>query len=235
MPLAETPPKSAFLETIRIQHAGPLRDFTLSFRDPVTVVAGPNSSSKTTILLAASSAYNPNHINQPGLFDPLLPRQKDPASEHQPSLEFTYSLDREFENHTVILWESMTKTDQDAPPCSTYLKTLGHLSSVTDITHHAPQWAAALDAPTVPVLHQGTFQTANQLEELCLHLLAQPSALGPEREGLVVRTSLPFQAQDFASSVCKVVRPGHVQPDQEHWSKHWQPCELTRPEPDILK
>ena len=95
------------------------------------------------------------------------------------------------------------------------------------------QWAAALDAPTVPVLHQGTFQTTGQLEELCLHFLAQPSTLGPEREGLVIRISEHFRTEDFASSICKIVRPNHVQPDQEHWSKHWEPCQLTRPKPDI--
>ena len=142
---APATPQSAFLETLRIKNAGPLQDFTLEFRDPVTVIAGPNGSGKTTILLAASSAYNPTHINQAGLFDPLLPGQQNPSSEHQPSLEFTYSLDGESKNHTVTLRESMTQTEPESRPmCPTYIKTLGHLSSIPDPTYHDPEQAASI-------------------------------------------------------------------------------------------
>ena len=83
--------------------------------------------------------------------------------------------------------------------------------------------------PTAPVLHKGTFHTPAALRDLCLELAAQPSALGPQREGIVVRTAEGFPQDDFQHPVFKVVRADHVQPDQEHWSRRWQPCRILPP------
>ena len=142
---APAAPQSAFLETLRIKNAGPIHDFTLHFQDPVTVIAGPNGSGKTTILLAASSAYNPTHINQAGHFDPLLPRRQDPAKEDQPALEFTYSLNGQTNARKVTLQESMTGTGpEERPIFPTYVKTLGHLSSVPEPVYHDPEQAASI-------------------------------------------------------------------------------------------
>ena len=82
---------------------------------------------------------------------------------------------------------------------------------------------------TVPVLHKGTFQNEAELRGLCLELVARQSALGPVREGVVIRRAQAFPAQEFHLNVCKAVRPNHVPPDQEHWSRHWRPCGLLQP------
>ena len=131
------------LERLRIRNAGPIDDLTLEFREGVTVIAGPNASGKTTILLAASSAYNPTHINQAGLFDPLLPHRSSVTDENQTELEFKYRLDGKPAARTIRMRASMTHTElNERPMRSTYVKTLGHLSSVPDAAHHDPRAAA---------------------------------------------------------------------------------------------
>ena len=91
-------------------------------------------------------------------------------------------------------------------------------------------WALYMGIPTVPVLHEDVvFHKREDLEQVCLDLMAEPSALGPEREGLVVRVSKEFEDQHFSSSVCKGVRPNHVQADEEHWSRHWEACPIVPP------
>ena len=87
-------------------------------------------------------------------------------------------------------------------------------------------WAHIYRIPTVPVLHRGVFHSAQRLRDLCLELVRQPSALGPRREGVVIRTAQGFDPQSFPNAVCKVVRADHVQPDEEHWSRHWTPCRI---------
>ena len=134
-----TPPLPNFLEHLRIRNAGPFDDFEIPFHAPVTPIAGPNASGKTTILLAASSAYNPNHSHAPGLFDPLLPHKsrhyhpQDPTP--RPSLHFTYRLNNNPYALALDLRYSMTlatPSDPDGcrPDLPTYIKTLSHLSSI---------------------------------------------------------------------------------------------------------
>jgi hypothetical protein len=70
--------------------------------------------------------------------------------------------------------------------------------------------------PTVPVLFRGTVGSERELEALVGDLAAAPSALGGQREGVVVRLAGEFTDADFARSLAKWVRKGHVQTD-EHW------------------
>ena len=54
----------------------------------------------------------------------------------------------------------------------------------------------------------------------------QPSSLGGEREGIVLRLEAVFPGSEFAKNVCKSVRRGHVQ-DDEHWTRNWRPCAIA--------
>ena len=132
----QTPPMPDFLEHLRIINAGPFSDFRLEFKDPVTTIAGPNGSGKTTILLAASSAHNPNHHAQAGLFDPLLPHRPSNNKDTAPRLEFTYAQRGRSRALAIVLWTSMSKATpgdpKSRPMNPTYLSTLGHLSSIRD-------------------------------------------------------------------------------------------------------
>jgi hypothetical protein len=89
-------------------------------------------------------------------------------------------------------------------------------------------YATKRDIPVVPVLFDGVFRSDDQLRGFVDEAHAEPSALGGEREGVVIRLARSFPASEFSRSVCKSVRAGHVQTDR-HWTRNWRPCRTTRP------
>lgn len=76
--------------------------------------------------------------------------------------------------------------------------------------------AADLGLPTVPVLFRGTVGSEEELLELTSKLAKGSSALGGQREGIVVRVAEAFAEQAFSRKVAKWVRKDHVQTD-DHW------------------
>ena len=99
----------------------------------------------------------------------------------------------------------------------------GSFGSFTEMAEYARGHAI----PVVPVLFEGTFGSIRQVRDFVRQAHAEPSALGGEREGVVLRLAAGFPSPDFKHSVCKSVREGHVQSD-EHWSKRWRPCRIAR-------
>ncbi len=81
--------------------------------------------------------------------------------------------------------------------------------------------------PVVPVLFDGVFHSENELRSFVDEAHGEPSALGGEREGVVIRLARSFPASEFSRSIFKSVRAGHVQTD-EHWTRNWRPCRTTR-------
>lgn len=79
----------------------------------------------------------------------------------------------------------------------------------------------------VPLLWRGRIRSVEDLSDLIAHEMAQPSALGGEREGVVVRLAHAFHVDDFQSSVAKSVRANHVQTD-EHWTRNWKTCRILK-------
>ena len=82
------------------------------------------------------------------------------------------------------------------------------------------EYSYLLDLPTVPVLFRGKVETEKELKDLTEDLVSQPSALGGNREGIVVRNAGEFSNEDFGSNVMKWVRKGHVTTG-EHWTRNW--------------
>ncbi|MDE0447604.1 MAG: RNA ligase family protein [Spirochaetaceae bacterium] len=93
--------------------------------------------------------------------------------------------------------------------------------------HEMTEYATTRAIPVVPVLFEGTFDSVRQVRDFVSQAHAQPSALGGEREGVVLHIAAGFPAADFQGNVCKSVRVGHVQSD-EHWSKRWRACRIAR-------
>ena len=81
------------------------------------------------------------------------------------------------------------------------------------------------DIPIVPVLFKGRFQSVAEIRAFMMRAHEEPSSLGGEREGAVMRLARGFPAAEFQDSVCKSVRLGHVQTD-EHWTRNWRPCRI---------
>lgn len=86
-------------------------------------------------------------------------------------------------------------------------------------------YAAQRGIPIVPVLFKGRFQSVAEITAFITQAHDEPSALGGEREGVVMRLARGFPAAEFQDSVCKSVRPGHVQTD-EHWTRNWKSCRI---------
>ena len=81
--------------------------------------------------------------------------------------------------------------------------------------------------PVVPVLFKGCFRSVRELRDFVAHAQGEPSVLGGEREGVVLRMAGRFRTAQFSDNVCKSVRSGHVQTD-EHWTRKWRPCGIVR-------
>ena len=88
-------------------------------------------------------------------------------------------------------------------------------------------YAKHLAIPVVPVLFRGVFRSVTAVRGFVEHAHHEPSVLGGEREGVVLRLARRFPAQQFQDNVCKSVRVGHVQTD-EHWTEKWKPCQIAR-------
>ena len=87
------------------------------------------------------------------------------------------------------------------------------------------EYAYLLDIPTVPVLYKGIVKSEKELKELVEKLVKDSSALGGEREGVVVRNAGLFHNDDFAENVMKYVRKNHIQTD-EHWRRNWKKAKI---------
>ena len=80
----------------------------------------------------------------------------------------------------------------------------------------------------VPVLFKGRFESVDEIRAFVERAHSEPSVLGGQREGVVMRLARGFPAARFPDNVCKSVRVGHVQTD-EHWTRNWKPCRIKGP------
>ena len=98
----------------------------------------------------------------------------------------------------------------------------GLFASFSDLEAYAGQ----RQIPVVPVLFRGRFRSVSQLREFVERAHREPSVLGGEQEGVVLRLAREYPAGEFANNTCKSVRPGHVGTDQ-HWTRKWRPCRIA--------
>jgi len=88
------------------------------------------------------------------------------------------------------------------------------------------EYSYLLDIPTVPVLFKGVINSEVGLKDIVDKLVSEPSELGGEREGIVVRNAGLFHNDDFKENVMKWVRYGHVKTD-EHWTRNWKRSKIN--------
>ena len=89
--------------------------------------------------------------------------------------------------------------------------------------------ARQLRISTVPELFTGVVHSPESLTETLLEMHRQSSALGGQREGLIVRNAGQFRIDELHLNVCKSVRPDHVQ-TEEHWTRNWRSCRIIKDE-----
>lgn len=66
--------------------------------------------------------------------------------------------------------------------------------------------AISLNLQTAPVLFNGAVKSEKELKKLTQSFMNKPSVFGPEREGVVVRSSDGFSDDKFSKLVAKLVR-----------------------------
>ncbi len=88
-------------------------------------------------------------------------------------------------------------------------------------------YADARDIPVAPTLFRGRFDSVSAIRRFLETAHRQPSVLGGEREGMVLRPAGAFQEGSFGQLTAKSVRANHVQTDR-HWTRNWRPCQLLR-------
>jgi len=89
-------------------------------------------------------------------------------------------------------------------------------------------YANMLHVKTVPVIFRGIMENTIELTKFMQAQRKTPSALGPEKEGFIIRHPEKFNAADFEKHVVKYVRKNHVQTKDKHWRKNWQSCQLKK-------
>ena len=99
----------------------------------------------------------------------------------------------------------------------------GAFASFAELEAYAKQ----REIPVVPVVFKGRFRAVAEIRAFVDRAHGEPSVLGGEREGIVLRLACGFPAEEFPINVCKSVRHGHVQTD-EHWTRNWRPCRVAR-------
>ena len=88
------------------------------------------------------------------------------------------------------------------------------------------EYARQRDIPIVPLLHYGKFSSVEEIESRISDLMNEPSSIGGDREGVVIRTAKSMWKYELNYALAKFVRPNHVQVNATHWRKNWKPCKI---------
>ena len=102
----------------------------------------------------------------------------------------------------------------------------GRLNEIWLSWDKVKEYAYLLDLETVPELFEGIVNSEKELKELVEKLINEPSLLGGEKEGIVIRVKDSFDDSNFSKCVLKWVRENHVKTD-EHWTKNWRKSKIN--------
>lgn len=134
-----------FLEEVSVKNLRGITDLTVRFEFPVTVIAGPNASGKTTVLFACACAYHsPGSLVREYVPTTLFPNLKLKAypnisdPETKTSLEFYYTHQSK---RTSMKWAKgkawsksfMGLKGGSQPDRTIYLRTLANLTSPSEV------------------------------------------------------------------------------------------------------
>lgn len=88
------------------------------------------------------------------------------------------------------------------------------------------EFAGMIGVKHVPELLRTRITSPDHIKDIIDELMNHPSTYNTtQKEGIVMRLVNEFPINEFPHSVCKWVRPNHVQTD-EHWTRNWKKAEL---------
>lgn len=135
----------SYLDQINIKQLRGIRDLSITFNYPVSVIAGPNASGKSTVLFTCACAYEPKNANPrnytPASLFPNLNKSKQNSfsdKEFSTSFEFYYSIQKKRHSMRWAKGKSWNKSylgqkNSRQPKRHVYLRTLANLTSPTEV------------------------------------------------------------------------------------------------------
>jgi predicted ATPase len=129
-----------FLDAINIKKFRGIQDLTISFKFPVTVLAGANACGKTTVLFACACAYKVvgagiKDFVPTTLFPNLLIKNNSTISDSDDATVFEYYFTHEGKKSSMR-WskgKSWNKSGGNQPERKLYLRTLANLTSPSEV------------------------------------------------------------------------------------------------------
>ncbi|MDX2304892.1 MAG: AAA family ATPase [Microscillaceae bacterium] len=134
-----------YLDQINIKQLRGIKDLSVTFNYPVTVIAGPNASGKSTVLFTCACAYEPQNANPrnytpASLFPNLYSSKTNSFSDKQveTSFEFYYSIQKKKLSMRWAKGKSWNKSymgqkNSKQPINDVYLRTLANLTSPSEV------------------------------------------------------------------------------------------------------
>jgi predicted ATPase len=134
-----------YIDQINIKKLRGISDLGVTFNYPVTVIAGPNASGKSTVLFTCACAYepensNPRNFTPASLFPNLNISKGNDFSdkEVETSFEFYYSINKRKQSMRWAKGKSWNKSymgqkNSKQPKNNIYLRTLANLTSPSEV------------------------------------------------------------------------------------------------------
>ena len=136
---------TSYLDQITIKQLRGISDLSVTFNYPVTVIAGPNASGKSTVLFTCACAYepknaNPRNFTPAALFPNLNVSKENTLSDREveTSFEFYYSISKKKYSMRWAKGKSWNKSymgqkNSKQPRNNIYLRTLANLTSPSEV------------------------------------------------------------------------------------------------------
>ncbi len=130
-----------YLEQIIVENIRGIKHLKIDFNYPVTVIAGPNSCGKTTVLFAAACAYQPTDSERShtpaALFPNLNHKQHSEWSDsiRNTAFHFSYKTKQRMKWSKGVSWNRSFFGEKSAeqPKSQVYLRTLSDLSNPSEV------------------------------------------------------------------------------------------------------
>lgn len=134
-----------YLDSVNIQQLRGIRDLSITFNYPVTVIAGPNGCGKSTVLFACACAYEPaegtaRNYTPATLFPNLSIKRNEALADNfaETSFEYYYTVQKK---KIAMRWAKgkswnksyMGHKNSKQPLSKIYLRTLANLTSPSEV------------------------------------------------------------------------------------------------------
>jgi predicted ATPase len=190
-----------FLDAIRIRNFRGIDDLTVSFRFPVTVLAGANACGKTTVLFACACGYKAidsgvKDFVPSTLFPNLFVKHNAELSDKEDSTIFEYRFKELDSNMRWSKGKSWNRSGANQPERKIYLRTLANLTSPSEVRSVLQIGQSRFDLDTL------TSDLLSFAQRILPHKYAKVNVLRTDKKQLLIasREDINGQYSEFHMS-----------------------------------